>query len=126
MITDAYFDPLANASPLGLALILIGIGLLFLRSPSTRLSSGFALTRADLDPLYNSYMHSPEWRAKRIQCLRAANNTCANAWCRRRYPDYFLRAHHGTYDRLYHELPEDLKCLCLPCHQLEHPYRVVS
>lgn len=122
MITDAYSGFSAGALVIGILLVLLALGVRAFSSYGQH----FPPTRADRDPLYSAYMRSPEWRIKRIQCLRAANNTCANPRCRRRYPDYYLRAHHLTYDRLYNELPEDLQCLCVPCHQLEHLYRKVS
>jgi hypothetical protein len=121
VLIDADFDLVGSVVLVGICLLLIGIRTLFYQPSSGPRAHP---TRADSDPLYNAYMHSPEWRVKRIQCLRAANNTCA--MCRNRFPDRLLRAHHLTYDRLYHEHPEDLLCLCQSCHQLAHPYRKVS
>lgn len=65
--------------------------------------------------LYDLYLKSPEWKAISDECKRLANfkcNRCDNTTN--------LHAHHLTYDNIGEEKQEDLECLCLSCHEIEH------
>jgi hypothetical protein len=58
------------------------------------------------------YYQSEEWDLKRLFALHRAQNSCDR--CGSKGP---LQIHHITYDRLYHERPEDLEVLCIKCHK---------
>jgi len=51
----------------------------------------------------------------------AAEEKEAAGWrCRACNDDFNLQAHHRTYERYGHELPEDVTCLCGKCHKVFH------
>jgi hypothetical protein len=60
---------------------------------------------------YSRYMLSPEWRARRAIAIQAAGGRC-----RLCYSPVRLEAHHRTYLRFGHELPDDITVLCHGCH----------
>ena len=64
---------------------------------------------------YTEYLLSSEWRARRLEALKADGNRCR--LCNSPGP---LHVHHRTYERRGFELPEDLTVLCEPCHSAHH------
>ena len=64
---------------------------------------------------YSEYIHSEQWRIKRLDALRRAGFCCQ--LCRSRIN---LHVHHNTYSRLGEELPSDLVVLCQICHDTFH------
>lgn len=66
-------------------------------------------------PTYKAHLVGPDWAAKRADCLARAGYRCEQCGL-----PYGLTAHHRTYERLGHELPEDLVCLCRDCHRKIH------
>lgn len=64
---------------------------------------------------YDRYMRSPEWYARRKACLKRANGMCQSCLTAKA-----VHAHHLTYARFQHELPDDLLAVCLPCHEKIH------
>jgi hypothetical protein len=67
--------------------------------------------------LYEVYLHSPLWRARRWIWLLQARGRCRDCGHRRRP----LTIHHLSYKRLGHERRSDVAVLCWPCHQARHP-----
>lgn len=65
---------------------------------------------------YEAYLASPLWAARRRRWIRQAHGRCQNCRSRRR-----LTVHHVTYERLGHELDNDVVVLCWPCHEQLHP-----
>lgn len=65
---------------------------------------------------YETYIQSPEWRAKANAAKQRAGFRCQV--CNRPASQVQLDAHHRTYDRLGNELPEDITVLCHDCHKL--------
>lgn len=65
---------------------------------------------------YYEYIKSPKWREKAEEAKARAGNRCQV--CNRSRAEVQLDAHHRTYERLGHELPEDITVLCRECHEL--------
>jgi hypothetical protein len=65
---------------------------------------------------YNTYINSPEWRAKANAAKQRAGNRCQV--CNRPSSEIQLNAHHRTYERLGNENPDDITVLCRDCHKL--------
>lgn len=65
---------------------------------------------------YAIYLRSREWAARRLERLKSARYACALNVSHRSQ----LEVHHRTYDRIGHELPEDLVVLCARCHRRFH------
>lgn len=70
---------------------------------------------------YDAYINSPDWHEKREKVLRRDRYLCQG--CLERQA---INVHHLTYARLFNELLCDLVSLCIPCHQLCHPYKDIS
>lgn len=70
---------------------------------------------------YDAYRSTPEWHDKREKVLRRDRYLCQG--CLERQA---VHVHHLTYERLFQELLCDLVSLCVPCHQLCHPYKDIS
>ena len=64
------------------------------------------------DQDYSDYIQSPQWRTKARFVRSRDDNKCQICGA----TDGPLEVHHLTYDRLYHERPEDLITLCHDCH----------
>ena len=60
--------------------------------------------------------HSPVWAEKRRACKERAGWKCEDCGRSR----LLLEAHHLTYEHFGAELPEELRCLCQPCHARRH------
>ena len=63
---------------------------------------------------YNTYLASPEWRAKSI-AVRARDPVCQG--CRQNFSE---QAHHVTYRNVGHEFLFELIALCAKCHDRLH------
>lgn len=63
---------------------------------------------------YKEYLQSPQWRFKRSFLIEKFKT------CQLCNSPENLHAHHRTYERLGHELPEDLTLLCKKCHEKFH------
>ena len=65
---------------------------------------------------YHEYLFSPEWDLLRKAKLKEAGHKCqlCNA------SGVKIEVHHRTYERVFHELLEDLIALCDPCHKKFH------
>jgi len=64
---------------------------------------------------YNVYLRSPEWKAKREERLKLCNNICE--YCAKAPASH---VHHLTYERIFNEDINDLKGICLDCHESIH------
>ncbi len=64
---------------------------------------------------YAEYLASPEWQAIRNKAIDAAGGICI--YCRVRPA---IQVHHETYERVGHEVVEDLSAVCIECHQQLH------
>lgn len=58
------------------------------------------------------------WREKRRAVMKRCRYQCEGCHKQRA-----RHVHHLTYDRLGHELLEDLQALCHECHAAVHPHR---
>jgi 5-methylcytosine-specific restriction endonuclease McrA len=65
--------------------------------------------------VYKQYLRSPEWQKKRVAVIHRAKGICERCG---KWP--IVNIHHKTYDRLGHELLEDLEGVCLKCHEELH------
>jgi hypothetical protein len=67
---------------------------------------------------YREYLQTSEWRERADAVKARFGGRCAlcngTDW---------LEAHHRTYERVFHELPEDLTALCADCHRAYHAWR---
>jgi 5-methylcytosine-specific restriction endonuclease McrA len=71
---------------------------------------------ADRREIYDSYMSSPEWAAKRQQCYQVHGTTCVD--CMERPA---TDIHHKHYETLGDECPQnDIVPLCSQCHKARH------
>jgi 5-methylcytosine-specific restriction endonuclease McrA len=61
---------------------------------------------------YDQYMTSSAWKWIRQKALEAAAHRCSDCESPRS-----LEVHHRHYESLGHEELDDLRVLCLPCHQ---------
>lgn len=71
---------------------------------------------AERREIYDAYMSSPEWAAKRQQCYRAHGTTCVDC-----QSAHATDIHHKHYDTLGDECPKnDIVPLCSDCHKARH------
>lgn len=63
---------------------------------------------------YKRYLESAEWAELRARILKRDRYKC------RKCGAVAVQVHHLTYKRVFHESPEDLLSLCIPCHEAEH------
>jgi 5-methylcytosine-specific restriction endonuclease McrA len=70
---------------------------------------------------YHQYMASEAWQRLRERLIRERGPNCERCG---KFGDVDL--HHLTYVRLRHELDEDLKLYCRPCHNLMHPKKDIN
>ena len=63
---------------------------------------------------YKRYLASREWATKREAVRQRSHNTCERCEI---LPQ--CAVHHLTYERIGHELIEDLQAICEPCHLYE-------
>lgn len=68
---------------------------------------------------YNDYLDSAEWKAKRQQRLDKCGNTCE--YCKTAPA---VHVHHVTYERVFNEDIDDLRGICLDCHESIHGRRL--
>lgn len=69
---------------------------------------------------YDAYLKSPFWMARKAAVIRHRGYRCERCGAE---PSTGLQLHHRTYERLGHELPEDVELLCADCHREEHDIR---
>lgn len=65
---------------------------------------------------YYAYIESDEWKRKAEEAKKRAGFRCQI--CNKHDMVSPINAHHRTYERLGHELPEDITVLCQECHAL--------
>lgn len=64
---------------------------------------------------YQAYLNSPEWEQVQERRLKLDGFQCTECSCTKE-----LEAHHLTYERLGCEDIEDLRTLCVRCHNDKH------
>jgi ssDNA-binding Zn-finger/Zn-ribbon topoisomerase 1 len=64
---------------------------------------------------YKEYLHSDYWLSLKAQAIRNAGYRCEQCGSMVK-----LNVHHGSYERLGNEQPEDLQVLCHKCHKAKH------
>lgn len=64
---------------------------------------------------YNEYVGSTEWEQKKRDLFAERPRRCERCGEKKD-----VEVHHATYQRLGHELLDDLIILCEPCHKREH------
>lgn len=67
---------------------------------------------------YQEYINSAAWKFRADQAKERAGGRCQ--LCNKTDWKGTLHAHHRTYERLGHELPEDITVLCPSCHAKFH------
>lgn len=65
-------------------------------------------------PIYNAYLLSPEWSAKRAAVMVRSGGKCEK--CGRRAE----HVHHRSYRHVGQERPWELQALCRACHKAAH------
>lgn len=65
---------------------------------------------------YRAYIQSDEWKIKASAAKERAGWRCQV--CNKSQHETILDAHHRTYERLGHELSDDITVLCRDCHEL--------
>lgn len=93
--------------------------------PVTRRAGPRSARQADARRIYDDYMTSPEWAARRRRWYgdeRRANEGLVHCGVCRRVCGRDSQLHHVTYDRLGSELHEDLVALCKRCHHTVERY----
>ena len=75
----------------------------------------------NLTPAYVARVSSEEWR-EFVRALAVERGSKCEGCQRKIYPRG-ISGHHVTYERLGHELPEDVKILCWDCHKAMHALR---
>ena len=65
--------------------------------------------------LYNEYLRSDTWAARRAKVIRRENGICQGCM-----EAQGTQVHHLTYDRVCRELLTDLALLCDACHENAH------
>jgi 5-methylcytosine-specific restriction endonuclease McrA len=71
---------------------------------------------------YEKYVRSEKWMSFRASIIAVRGRKCEEC------PTVGgkLHLHHLNYNHFKSERPEDVKLLCVPCHQKKHPGRVIS
>jgi len=64
-----------------------------------------------MNPEYQAYLRSTEWREKRKEFLEEANYECE------RCNNPATQVHHTSYENIYNEEKEDVEVLCKSCHE---------
>lgn len=64
---------------------------------------------------YHRYLMTKNWKAIRTTVRRRSRG-----WCERCKVQRYDHIHHLTYDRVGHELKEDLIAVCMWCHEYLH------
>jgi hypothetical protein len=77
------------------------------------------MTTHEHSPEYTAYMHSDKWRKRKERLYAKRGRVCE--MCGETWP---LEVHHKTYDRLGHELDDDLLIVCVTCHPKADAARV--
>lgn len=67
---------------------------------------------------YWNYIHSPEWKARRVIAIKKAHGRCQECGTKK-----CLQVHHISYQNLFHERDEDLRVLCKYCHDERHGFK---
>ncbi len=73
-------------------------------------------------PEYIEYLKSDAWKLKRLSKIQSVGYKCQRC----NATDKLLQVHHLTYDRLGHERMDDLKVVCLDCHEVEDVERKIQ
>ena len=67
-----------------------------------------------MDDKLRRYLRSAAWRRRREAAIARAGHCCEHPGCKR---SHRLEVHHLSYERVGHELPEDLRVLCREHHR---------
>jgi hypothetical protein len=67
---------------------------------------------------YLDHIASTKWKAFRREILAERSRKCED--CGSGGNGRALHVHHLTYERMGHELPRDVRLLCVPCHEMRH------
>lgn len=71
---------------------------------------------------YLDYLKSSKWKAFKLKLKKDRGSKCEGCG-KTGVP---LDGHHLTYERLFNELPEDIKLLCRKCHSEIHSKKQVN
>ncbi len=74
--------------------------------------------------VYNKYLASDEWKAKRKEWIIAAKNTCIS--CKDVFGDGGLHIHHIHYRTIGDEKDSDIRVVCRGCHKMLDEHRVLA
>lgn len=70
---------------------------------------------------YDTYIHSPEWKAKRIIAFKYLGRKCHSCKSTKQ-----LEVHHLNYENLFNESLEDVEILCNACHPVGDDIRATK
>lgn len=73
------------------------------------------LTDKEFQKIYQPYMQSPEWGARRLQAFEYYGKKCQACGRERN-----LTVHHADYTNLFNEKMDELRVLCKRCHSDLH------
>lgn len=109
---------------LGLVVVILGV-LLFIRALSPPPTKRPPSQNLHWWTWYNSYLQSDQWKQRARACYERAAWKCE--LCGMPVSQtHSIQAHHLTYERVGHELPQDLIALCKTCHQRQHPQKKIA
>jgi DNA-directed RNA polymerase subunit RPC12/RpoP len=78
--------------------------------------------RESQPPSYSAYLKSAAWKKFKASIFSTRGHRCERCG----FDRMMLHLHHKTYVRLGREQPEDVKILCVSCHDLEDNERRIS
>ena len=64
---------------------------------------------------YSQYLKTHKWWRRRNKAMKLAG-----WWCQLCNKAKAVEVHHLTYERIFHELPSDLRAVCQDCHKRLH------
>ena len=67
---------------------------------------------------YNAYLKSDKWAQMKLDLIEIRGQKCERCGVKRTFR--YLHLLHLTYERVFHEEPNDLELLCGGCHIIEH------
>ena len=70
---------------------------------------------------YNTYIRSPEWKAKREKAFQILGRKCQRCGNIKK-----LEVHHLNYDNLFNESVSDVEIVCNNCHPVEDDKRATK
>ena len=77
------------------------------------------MSNSNHSPEYTAYMQSEKWKRRKARLYNKRGHACERCGS-----TWQLEVHHKNYDRLEHELDDDLLIVCVNCHPQADAERV--